>query len=313
MTTSFEGINDFSNLIYTQWKNQYNKSVATDNTSYTTFNEGTEVLTDEYVKESEFTCTDGNDDGNLSIGETVGCFFKGVVGKVKEQVSNLVETVKEHPVKTAAIVAGTTAAAVAATALLGPVAIVGMGVIGLGTAVYNGAKAVGGIAESYKEAKNAETDAEAKEAIYNMGGSTTEVVENVGLGVLSATQINSGLNALKSTGLATVAENVDDAARLTGETVIENADDVARLTGETVAETAASSIDDAAEAAAKAAAEAAEDVLNSGVSSRKEILNAIKLVHPDMWESAEISEETFALLQELTQRLNSLRSVAAAA
>ena len=145
----------------------------------------------------------GWDDGELSLQDGAGSFAQGVVDKAKEQVSGVVSTVKEHPVATAAAVGGVGAVCLAAGAIVGaPVVAAALGIAGLGGALYGAARAVGGAIEGMKSYNNAQTDAQAQEAMGDVGGSALEFGENVALGALSGAQTVRAFGAMRGAATA---------------------------------------------------------------------------------------------------------------
>ena len=159
----------------------------------------------------------GWDDGELSLQDGAGSFAQGVVDKAKEQVSGVVSTVTEHPVATAAAVGGVGAACLAAGAIVGaPVVAAALGIAGLGGALYGAARAVGGAIEGMQSYNNAQTDAQAQQAMGDVGASTLEFGENVALGTLSGVQTARAFGAMRSaaaagSAAAGAADSVDGA------------------------------------------------------------------------------------------------------
>lgn len=169
------------------------------------------------VTGTEYT---GWDDGELSLQDGAGSFAQGVVDKAKEQVSGVVSTVTEHPVATAAAVGGVGAACLAAGAIVGaPVVAAALGIAGLGGALYGAARAVGGAIEGMKSYNNAQTDAQAQEAMGDVGANALEFGENVALGTLSGAQTVKAFGTMRSaatagSAAAGAAGSVDDAFAL---------------------------------------------------------------------------------------------------
>lgn len=162
----------------------------------------------------------GWDDGELSLQDGAGSFAQGVVDKAKEQVSGVVSTVTEHPVATAAAVGGVGAACLAAGAIVGaPVVAAALGIAGLGGALYGAARAVGGAIEGMKSYNNAQTDAQAQQAMRDVGANTLEFGENVALGALSGAQTAGAFGAMRGAATAGnaaagAAGSVDDGLAL---------------------------------------------------------------------------------------------------
>ena len=132
----------------------------------------------------------------------------------------MVSTVTEHPVATAAAVGGVGAACLAAGAIVGaPVVAAALGIAGLGGALYGAARAVGGAIEGMQSYNNAQTDAQAQQAMGDVGASTLEFGENVALGTLSGVQTARAFGAMRSaatagSAAAGAAGSVDDALAL---------------------------------------------------------------------------------------------------
>ena len=129
----------------------------------------------------------------------------------------MVSTVTEHPVATAAAVGGVGAACLAAGAIVGaPVVAAALGIAGLGGALYGAARAVGGAIEGMKSYNNAQTDAQAQEAMGDVGGSALEFGENAVLGALSGAQTVRAFGAMRGaatagSAAAGAADSVDGA------------------------------------------------------------------------------------------------------
>ena len=169
------------------------------------------------VTGTEYT---GWDDGELALEEQVDAFAQGVVDKAAEQVNSVVSTVAEHPVETAAAVGGVGAVCLAAGAIFGaPVVAAALGIVGVGGALYGAARAVSGAIEGMKSYNNAQTDAQAQEAMGDVGGSALEFGENVALGTLSGAQTARAFGTMRSaatagSAAAGAAGSVDDALAL---------------------------------------------------------------------------------------------------
>ena len=155
-------------------------------------------------------------DGELALEEQVDAFAQGVVDKAKEQVSGVVSTVTGHPVATAAAVGGVGAVCLAAGAIVGaPVVAAALGIVGVGGALYGAARAVGGAIEGMKSYNNAQTDAQAQQAMGDVGANALEFGENVALGALSGAQTARAFGAMRG---AATAGSVDGALVVTGRT-----------------------------------------------------------------------------------------------
>ncbi|MGM9994059.1 MAG: hypothetical protein ACI37R_04960 [Candidatus Avigastranaerophilus sp.] len=136
-----------------------------------------------WINDEDKVCTDGSDDGKLSVKEALTSFGKGLAGIVKTAV--------KHPIATVA----TVAAGVGLTVLTGGAALPVMAAvgtaIGTGTIVYGGYKAA-----------TAETDGEAKQAFETIGNGTFALAT-------SALGAKSSLNAASKAGVS-AAQNADD-------------------------------------------------------------------------------------------------------
>ncbi len=107
----------------------------------------------DWLNDKDKVCTDGKDDGSLSVGEAVESFGKGLISIAKVAVN--------HPVKTAlSAIAGIGLTALTGGAIL-PVFVAGGALLGAGM-----------IGKGAYDAINAETDAEAKQAWESMGTGT---------------------------------------------------------------------------------------------------------------------------------------------
>ena len=133
------------------------------------------------------TCTDGNDDGKISIWSKIGNAIEGVVG----MGVNMVKSAIKHPIKTAAMIGA------CCIPVVGPIIAGGMACYG----IYNGVKTV---ATAAQVAENATTDAEAKAAWENIGGGAAatalSVVALKGSAGMLKTQLKGGsstVNAVK--------------------------------------------------------------------------------------------------------------------
>ncbi len=171
----------------------------------------------------------GWDDGDLSIQAGAKSFGEGVVENIKGQVGGLVSTVVEHPVMTAA-----TAGVVGAACVIGgPVVVAGLGIAGVGTAIFGAVKAVGNTITNMNNYNSAQTDNEAKEAMQDIGSSTFEVAENVVMGAFAVGQTAGAVKAAKAASAAKAAVNTaDDAAKA----AVNTADDAAKAAQERINE-----------------------------------------------------------------------------
>lgn len=198
-------------------ENVYDEDIYTTNTY-------DESIYDEYESEptSENECTDGNDDGKIGFFESVKSIFKGAVNGIKEKVSGFIENIKEHPLQTIGIALATTAACI----LGGPLVVAGLGAIGLVAGTIGVVKGVSSMSQNIQAAKNATTDAEAKDALENVGSDVVDVTGNAIMAVTSGATALKAANTLKAAKAAKAATNyIDDAAKISAETT----DDAARL------------------------------------------------------------------------------------
>lgn len=125
------------------------------------------------VSQSGETCTDGNDDGKISLWSKIGNTIKGI-GK---GAVNMVKSAIKHPIKTALMVGA------CCIPVVGPAIAIGLGAYG----VYQGGKT---IVNGIKAANAATTDAAAKEAWQNVGNGTFTTAA-------SALAIKGGASVLK--------------------------------------------------------------------------------------------------------------------
>lgn len=182
----------------------------------------------------EYTCTDGKDDGKLSFKEAASCVFDGVKKNLKEKIVDkffgYAKSFKEHPVKTTLKTLAIAGITVGTMALLGPVAVPILGGIGFCIAVHQGIKAGKEVIGSIKDAKNATTDKEAKEAFLNIGDKGTEVVECGIAAYCSAKVVTGSLGGTlqptpKPTGQVSDVENAKEIVDGV-ENVVNNIEDV---------------------------------------------------------------------------------------
>ncbi len=192
------------------------------------------------ARETEYK---GWDDGDLSIQDTASNFVTGVTDKVKEQVSGVVSAVTEHPVATFGVAGAITGACV----IGGPAVVAGVGLFGLGTAIYGGIKAIGATITGMNNYNNATTDAQAAEAMQDVGGSALEVGESAALAAMSAAQTVKAVKTAKSaaSAAAAAANSTDDGAKAAAQAAANSTDDGAKA----AAQAAANSTDDGAKAA----------------------------------------------------------------
>ena len=137
----------------------------------------------DWLNDKDKVCTDGKDDGSISLGEGLESFGKGLLGMVKAAVN--------HPIATAA----TVGAGIGLTVLTGGAALpvmiaagVGVGAVQIGNGAY--------------KAATAKTDGEAKQAWESIGNGTFAI----GASALGA---KSSLNAASKAGVTT-AEGAKD-------------------------------------------------------------------------------------------------------
>lgn len=118
----------------------------------------------DWIQDKDKVCTDGKDDGHLSLGEGLASFGKGIIGCFKEVVKN--------PTKALTIAAFTTAIPIA---VIGAAAIVGVPILTAASAVMGvvgGVSAIAGgitLGKGLYDAANAKTDAEAKRKLEKAG------------------------------------------------------------------------------------------------------------------------------------------------
>lgn len=183
-------------------------------------------------------CTDGVDDGKLSLGEKAKSFKTGITNKIKNQLKNIFSGIfKENrlPVVVAgALLAGITFLAGAAgfTTL-----IAGLGYAVTGFGIYNIIKTGKEMFDSSKEAKNATTDVEAKQAYAKIGGKSFEMIENIGL-------VSGGVQCIKSAHSVKSLKNVSK--HDITHNLIDNAEDACRHS--TKCETIKGAVDEAGDA-----------------------------------------------------------------
>ena len=114
--------------------------------------------TADFLEDKDKKCTDGKDDGKLSLKEGATSFAKGLVGGIPKAVIN-------HPIATALTV-GVGAAAMVVTGGAAAPFLWGAGAI----------LAAGTTAKGVYDAANAKTDAEAKAALENVGTGTSGII-----------------------------------------------------------------------------------------------------------------------------------------
>ena len=123
-----------------------------------------QMATDEFVfdvsEATGNTCTDGIDDGKIGFGEGLACFAKGLVKPFTEAL--------KHPLKTALIIGGCAALTFITGGAATPFLIAG----GLGVGAFQVGKGLYGFA-------TAETDAQKKDSLENLGTGTTTLVGSV--------------------------------------------------------------------------------------------------------------------------------------
>lgn len=170
----------------------------------------------DWLNNDDKVCTDGFDDGSLSLEETAESFGKGLIGIVKTAVN--------HPIATGL----TLAAGIGLTVLTGgaaaPILVAAGATIGTGMVGYG----------AYKAA-TAETDAEAKQAWETIGNGTFAVAT-------SALSAKASLNAAAKAGVTqarganymNTAEQVvqcfkvtPEAVKVSGANIVENSKAVA--------------------------------------------------------------------------------------
>lgn len=155
-------------------------------------------------------CTDGEDDGKLSFGEKVKCFSKGFVDHFKEGFYAIKSLIKEHPKETLIAALLCITVGVLAMALVGaPVIVAGLSIIGISLGIKEILKDIKNIYQASKQAKNATSDSQAKQAYSNIGNNSADFVQN-------AVQVYVGCKGLsaniKTINAAKIAETSDEVA-----------------------------------------------------------------------------------------------------
>ncbi len=132
-------------------------------------------------------CDDGSDDGKLSVGSAICAFGKGILKSAFNTVKDILTDPKKLLIT----------AATATVCVLFPPAAVALGAVGVATGVYGIGKSAVKAYQLYND-PNA-TDAEAKAAFQDMGGSALQTA-------LSVFGMKGGLKAMKATKGSAMAE-----------------------------------------------------------------------------------------------------------
>ena len=151
---------------------------------------GDNAVTD-WLQDKDKKCTDGKDDGKISFWEGTKSFAKGLIGGIPKAIVN-------HPLTTAAVVAGSTALIIGTGGAAAPFLVAAgaaLGAVQVGAGAYNAA--------------TAETDAEAKMAWEGIGTGTATIGLSA-LAVKSSNQAaaNGGVKSLQGLENESFAENV---------------------------------------------------------------------------------------------------------
>lgn len=207
----------YSNNVIDKTFNLENEKLQNDNKKVSFDSSKAKEKVDEFIsKDKEFlsTCTDGQDDGKVSFKEGAKAFLGGVANHYMGYIEGAKNFVKENPIKAAALAVGALAVGVVAVSLFGaPILMAGLSAVGVVAgvkAVYNGVK--GGI-KNIQNAKNAQTDAEKKEALYGLGDNSAEIID----GTIA---LYGGVKGLKVAH--SKISNVDDYMR----NIADSADDI---------------------------------------------------------------------------------------
>ncbi len=202
---------------------QNNSQTYTIEDLQTAINNGT-IDTDDVTDVSVFSasadstaCTDGSDDGKLGIGETIGSVFKGAVSGVVNGIKgmftdedgnfSLGQTLKTAATAAACFIPG-----------VGPVIAAGLCTVGV-------VKGATGVVSGVASAVTADTDAEAKAALEQVGSSgVTLGVSAVGLkasaGAIKTNLSNAGVDTSSiSSALKGITKSGGESASSIGGTV----------------------------------------------------------------------------------------------
>lgn len=141
----------------------------------------------------------------ISFWEGAGIVFQGAKDNLVNKVKDTVNMFKEEPLKAVGVTCASLAigAGIVALGMAGPVGAIVSGSILAGTGgigLFNQAKDVYEEIENIKEADGDEE--EIKEALYNIGGSVEEGIEDIALLVAGGRQIKAGANAIKAASAA---------------------------------------------------------------------------------------------------------------
>lgn len=124
------------------------------------------------------TSTDGKNDGKLSSKEKAKAFFGGMVNHFVGFLDDTYEKIKENPRKTIGIAVLAAGIGVAGISAVGAPIVVGVtSAIGLFFGIKDIVLGTKSIIEGIQKQKNAKTDADAKQAFYDIGGGAGEFAE----------------------------------------------------------------------------------------------------------------------------------------
>lgn len=132
-------------------------------------------------------CDDGSDDGKLSFGSALCAFGKGILKSAFNTVKDILTDPKKLIIT----------AATAAVCIAFPPAAVALGAVGAATGLYGIGKSAVKAYQVYKDPNG--TDAEAKAAFQDMGGSALQTT-------LSVLGMKGGMKAMKATKGSAMAE-----------------------------------------------------------------------------------------------------------
>lgn len=148
---------------------------------------------------SDNECTDGKDDGKISFWSKVGNCIEGAAKTVVSTIHNIIS----DPKKLVTTVVTGVALAALMTTPVGAVLVPVLGAIVAGKLIYSGIKT---IQEADQKAKNATTDAEAKDAWEDIGQGGTQVAAG---GVVAYTSGSALWGVFKGGAGTVAAENAE--------------------------------------------------------------------------------------------------------
>jgi hypothetical protein len=206
-------------MINTNYGNYYGSSTAAVCNTLSG-SVSTTVDTDAVQEELKSKCEDGSDDGDISFGEKVGSFFKGIGNVFK----NVWEGIKSDPIGSLGKIA-LGVGLVALTAVTGPIGLAASAVV-LGMSAYGVVKGVKTVVDGAVAASNAGTDAEAKAAWENIGSGTFQTA-------VSAVAAKGAMGAFKANAVAVGARMTGTAANTAGTAAADAAGTTASTTAST--------------------------------------------------------------------------------